>query len=50
LFPAEQSRITHVLVERVVIRPTGIRIDMKTDGMKDLVQSVLDQPELRKAA
>jgi DNA invertase Pin-like site-specific DNA recombinase len=50
LFPAEQSRITHVLVDRVVICPTGIRIDMKTDGMKDLVASVLAEPELRKAA
>ena len=50
LFPAEQARITHVLVDRVVVSPTGIRIDMKTDGMKDLVQSVLAEPELKKAA
>jgi hypothetical protein len=50
LFPAEQARITHVLVDRVVVSPTGIRIDMKTGGMKDLVESVLAEPELKKAA
>jgi len=50
LFPAEQSRIAHLLVDRITISPTGIKIDMKTEGMRDLVESVLAQPELKKAA
>lgn len=50
LFPAEQSRITHLLVDRVTVSPTGIKIDMKTEGMKDLVKSVLADPNIRKAA
>ena len=50
LFPAEQSKITHTLIERVVISSTGIRIDMKTEGTKVLVESVLSGRALRKAA
>ena len=47
LFPAEQARIIQLLVERVTVSPTGLRIDMKTAGMRELIQSVM--PE-RKAA
>ncbi len=47
LFPAEQARIIQLLVERVTVSPTGLRIDLKTAGMRDLIQSVM--PE-RKAA
>jgi hypothetical protein len=36
-----------LLVERVTVSPTGLRIDMKTAGMRELIQSVM--PE-RKAA
>jgi site-specific DNA recombinase len=43
LFPAEQARIIQLLVERVTISPTGLRIDMKTAGMKDLIQSVMPE-------
>ena len=50
LFPAEQARIIQLLVERVTVSPTGIRIDMKTAGMKELIQSVMAEPELRKVA
>jgi DNA invertase Pin-like site-specific DNA recombinase len=50
LFPAEQSKITHLLVDKITISPTGIKIDMKTGGMKDLVQSVLTDSEWKKAA
>jgi len=48
LFPAEQARIIQLLVERVTVSPTGLRIDMKTAGMKELIQSVI--PEGKKAA
>ena len=50
LFPAEQSKITQLLVDKVTVSPTGIKIDMKTDGMKDLVQSVLNDGDWTKAA
>jgi len=48
LFPAEQARIIQLLVERVTVSPTSLRIDRKTAGMKELIQSVI--PEGKKAA
>jgi site-specific DNA recombinase len=50
LFPPEQARIVQKLVERVTISPTGIKIDMKTEGMRELIRSVMAVPELKKAA
>ena len=50
LFPAEQARIVQLLVDRVSVSPTGIRVDMKTTGMRELIQSVIAEPDLRKAA
>ncbi|MEF8749738.1 MAG: recombinase family protein [Candidatus Accumulibacter propinquus] len=41
LFPAEQARIIQLLVARVTVSPTGLRIDMKTAGMRELIQSVM---------
>ncbi|EXI92395.1 MAG: hypothetical protein AW12_00606 [Candidatus Accumulibacter sp. BA-94] len=41
LFPAEQARIIQLLVERVTVSPTGLRIDMKTAGMRDLIRLVM---------
>ncbi|QKS28250.1 MAG: recombinase family protein [Candidatus Accumulibacter similis] len=43
LFPAEQARIIQLLVERVTVSPTGLRIDMKTAGMRDLIRSVMPE-------
>ena len=34
-FPAEQARIVQLLVERVMVSPTSLRIDMKTAGMRE---------------
>jgi len=50
LFPAEQVRIVQLLVDRVTVSPSGIRVDMKTAGMRELIQSVIAEPEIRKAA
>ena len=50
LFPAEQARIIQLLVERVTVSTAGIRIDMKTAGMKELIQSVMAEPQLKKVA
>ena len=50
LFPAEQVRIVQLLVDRVTVSPAGIRVDLKTAGMRELIQSVIAEPEIRKAA
>jgi site-specific DNA recombinase len=47
LFPTEQARIIQLLAERGTVSPTGLRIHMKTAGMKELIQSVMPT---RKAA
>lgn len=49
-FHTVQSAITHILVEIVTVSPTSLQIDMKADGMRDLVQSVLNDSEWKKAA
>jgi len=33
LFPAEQARIIHLLVERVTITGEGIAVDLRTAGL-----------------
>ncbi len=50
LFPAEQARIVQLLVDRVTVSPTGIRVDMKTEGMRELILSAIAEPEIQKAA
>jgi site-specific DNA recombinase len=37
LFPAEQARIVHLLVERVDIGPDGADIRLRTEGLMNLV-------------
>ena len=52
LFPAEQARIVHLLVERVDISGEGVRIRLRTEGLASLVRD-LRQPngsEAREAA
>ncbi len=41
IFPAEQARIIQLLLERVTVSPTGLRIDLKAAGMKELIMSVM---------
>ena len=52
LFPAEQARIVHALVERVVIGPAGADIRMRVEGLAGLVQDlgVMASPARRAAA
>ena len=50
LFPAEQARIVQLLVERVTVSPTRLRIDMRTAGMKELIASVMAESAIGKAA
>ena len=50
LLKADQVRIVQLRVDQVTVNPTGIRVDMKTDGMREYIQSVIAEPEIRKAA
>ncbi|MFZ1413724.1 MAG: hypothetical protein WAS73_03970 [Defluviicoccus sp.] len=37
LFPAEQVRIVRLLVERVDLAPTGLRVKLRAEGLQTLV-------------
>ena len=50
LFPAEQTRIAHALIERITIRRDGISIVWRTDGMSKLLREAVMQDELKEAA
>jgi hypothetical protein len=51
LFPAEQARIVHALVERVVVGPDGADIQMRVEGLAGLVRDLgATAPAARRAA
>jgi hypothetical protein len=51
LFPVEQARIVHALVERVVIGPEGADIRMRVEGLAGLVRDLgAMAPAARRAA
>ena len=51
LFPAEQARIVHLLVERVDVSPDGADIRLRTEGLTNLVTELRAiKPEPRRAA
>jgi hypothetical protein len=51
LFPAEQARIVHALVERVIIGPDGADIRMRVEGLAGLVRDLgATPPAARRAA
>ena len=41
LFPAEQARIIHLLVERVTIGANGIAVDLRHDGLGSIVRDMI---------
>ena len=48
LFPVEQARLVRLLVERVDVSDDGIKVRLRTDGLRDVigelqVPSALDQ-------
>jgi hypothetical protein len=49
LFPAEQARIVHLLVERVDVREDALEVRIKAEGLATLVVELRQQDE-RKAA
>jgi hypothetical protein len=51
LFPAEQARIIHLLVDRVDIGPGGADVRLKVEGLASLVRDLAAPPaEVAKAA
>lgn len=51
LFPAEQARIVHSLVERVTVGPTGADVRLRVDGLAALVADLgATTPVVRAAA
>jgi DNA invertase Pin-like site-specific DNA recombinase len=49
LFPAEQARIVHLLVERVDVDAEGIEIELRVDGLADLARDLAGLHERRAA-
>ena len=41
LFPAEQARIVHLLVDRVSVGTSGIAVDLRNDGLGSVVRDML---------
>ena len=44
LFPAEQARIFHLLVERVDLGPPGADIRLRAEGLTSLAQEIAARP------
>jgi site-specific DNA recombinase len=40
LFPAEQARIVHLLVERVDVRMHGVEVQLRPNGLAGLIREV----------
>jgi site-specific DNA recombinase len=41
LFPAEQARIVHLLVQRVSVSADGIAVDLRTEGLGSVVREMI---------
>jgi hypothetical protein len=51
LFPAEQARIVQLLVQRVEVKPDGLELRLRTQGLGHLVKELgVIRNDLRKAA
>jgi DNA invertase Pin-like site-specific DNA recombinase len=50
LFPAEQSKIAHTLIERIIVRQDGVTINWRAGGFDALLRSALPAPEMMKEA
>jgi len=50
LFPAEQARLVRLLVERVDVSDDGIRVRLRTEGLRDVVRELQGDPTLDQAA
>ena len=50
LFPAEQARVLQLLVERIVVRPDGLDLRLRVDGLRSLVADIATAQGQRRAA
>jgi DNA invertase Pin-like site-specific DNA recombinase len=50
LFPAEQARLVRLLVERVDVSENGIRVRLKTEGLRNVIRELQGGPSLEQAA
>jgi hypothetical protein len=50
LFPAEQARLVRLLVERVDVAKDGLRVRLKTEGLRDVIQDLQGLPAVDQAA
>jgi site-specific DNA recombinase len=50
LFPAEQARLVRLLVERVDVSGDGIRVRLRTEGLRDVIGELRGTPSLERAA
>ena len=50
LFPAEQARLIRLLVERVDVSDDSIRVCLRTEGWRDVIQDLQNPPSLEQAA
>jgi DNA invertase Pin-like site-specific DNA recombinase len=50
LFPAEQARLVRLLVERVDVSEDGIRVRLKTEGLRGVVRELQAPTTLERAA
>ncbi len=50
LFPTEQARVLQLLVERVDVRPNGLDIRFRIDGLQTLVADIAAAQVERRAA
>ena len=41
LFPAEQARIVHLLLERVTVDTSGIALDLRNDGLGSILRNMM---------
>ena len=50
LFPAEQARLIRLLVERVDVSGDGIRVRLRTDGLRDVIHELRGSVPVERAA
>ena len=49
LFPGEQARIIHLLVRRITVTAEGLIIDLRTDGIADVMREMMTPRQLKAA-
>jgi site-specific DNA recombinase len=50
LFPAEQARILRLLIERVLVRLDGLRIDLRAEGIASVVEDLRLRADAKRQA